>query len=101
MVAGHDSHLCAPSRIDKQRRCLFVLVFEREVGDVTGDDEMVGSLGRGGEHSQEVLATVDTTAPEDEIRVPRDSLVEDNAAPLRGCAREHMWIGDVCDADHL
>ena len=82
VIARHDRDLRRPRGVDEQPDRLLVLALERQVRDVSGDDEVVGRGRGGGQHRQQVVAPIHARAGHQEVRVARDALVEENAPQL-------------------
>src|ERR1019366_5487722 len=90
----------APGLIEQCAR-VFVLVLECEVRDVARDHEMIRVSGSGGEHGEQIVATVHAPASQNEIRVARDAFIENDTAPFGSSPREDVQIRDMGDAKRL
>lgn len=92
MVSRHNGHFRLQGRCIKQRPRLFVLMFQREVCNIAGNDEMIRRCSGGGKYFEQILAPMHTSAMQDEIRVTGHPFIEDDAAPLGAGPREDMKI---------
>lgn len=61
---------------------------------------MIRLRGRFRKHGKQVLAAMHAAAVQDEVRVTRQPLVEDDATPFGGRPRKDVQVGDVRDANH-
>ena len=75
-------------------------MFQRQVGDVAGDHEVIRLPGSVRKHGKQVLATMYAASVQNEVRVTRQPLVEDDATPFGGRPRKDVQVGDVRDANH-
>jgi hypothetical protein len=100
VIARHDGHFGSTRDLVEQRSRLLVLVFQRQVGDVAGDHEVIRLLGSGRKHGKQVLAAMYAASVQNEVRITRQPLVEDDAAPFGGRPRKDVQVGDVRDANH-
>ena len=57
--------------------------------DVACDDALISAL-----------MEMDAASVQNEVRVTRQPLVEDDATPFGGSPRKDVQVGDVCDANH-
>ena len=101
VVTGNHRHLRRARDSVEQPSRLLVLALEREVRDVTGDDDMIRACRGGRQDREQVLATVHAAAAQDEICKTGDALVEKHFSPLHASRRENVQVGDVRDAQHL